>query len=411
FAIPAWVFACVVFVGLVIPLLAAAWPVWKGSGVSVREALCDFGISETSFGVSALDRMLAGVSGVARPILLAIRNNFRRRARLVLTVLTLAAGGVFFMTALNVRASMIHTLDRLFGTRKYDLGVSLRADSDAGTVTRIVRGVPNVKYVEAWRISGDPYAVIAVPPSTRLLAPGVIRGRWLQPGDVDAMVINSALAAKKMPLAHVVGVVREPFAPASAYVPLRGSVTNSLRVVLANNDAASIDRAKGLIEEALAREGIRAGSISSKSDSRFGFDQHMVMIYVALIIMSALIAIVGGLGLMTTLSINVLERRRELGVLRAIGATPRTIALMLACEGVVVGVLSWLLASVAAWPLSRLVGNGLLMMVLRSGLDFDFELRGVAIWLVVCVLLGAIASVVPSWHASRQQVREALGYE
>jgi putative ABC transport system permease protein len=111
FGVPPWVYLLVAAIGLAVPLLAAAYPVWKGSGVSVRAALADVGTSRHMFGTSAFDRALSGTSGRSRPVLLAMRNSFRRRARSLLTVLTLAAGGLFFMSALNVRASMIHTLE------------------------------------------------------------------------------------------------------------------------------------------------------------------------------------------------------------------------------------------------------------------------------------------------------------
>jgi putative ABC transport system permease protein len=255
-----------------------------------------------------------------------------------------------------------------------------------------------------------------------LLKPEIVSGRWLAAGDSDAMVVNTALAAKRaemrvgnrvtLPLGtfRVVGIVREPFSPAVAYVPRHDGMTNSLRLALDQTDPASIDRVKGQLEESLGREGIKAANMTSLGESRFGFDQHMVMIYVALIVMSALIGGVGALGLMTTMSINVLERRREMGVLRAVGATPRMVWLMLVGEGVVVGVFSWILASLAAWPLSRGVGN-FMMTIFRSSLDSVFELRGLFIWLAVSLLLGAIASFVPARHATRQPVREALGYE
>ena len=136
----------------------------RGAGIPVREALADFGVSQSTFGAGALDRALAGVGGTTRPVLLAIRNGFRRRARLALTVLTLSAGGVFFMAALNVRASLVRTLDRLFRTKKFDLSVSFgsmvsvredrsrrasdaghppmgRLDHDGGSVTRHGRNV------------------------------------------------------------------------------------------------------------------------------------------------------------------------------------------------------------------------------------------------------------------------------
>ena len=124
FAVPLWVYLWAVTVGLVVPLLAAAYPVWKGSAISVREALADFGVSRNTFGSSMFDRMLAGVGGRSRPLLLAIRNSFRRRTRLVLTLMTLAAGGIFFMSGINIRASMIKTIDHWFGSEKYDLKIA-----------------------------------------------------------------------------------------------------------------------------------------------------------------------------------------------------------------------------------------------------------------------------------------------
>ncbi|HSK28670.1 MAG TPA: ABC transporter permease, partial [Candidatus Limnocylindria bacterium] len=106
FAVPLWVYLLVAVVGIAAPLAAAAYPVWQGSSVPVRIALADFGLAQTRFGAGRFDRVLARISGVFRPLILAVRNSFRRRARLALTLVTLAAGGLFFLAALNVRASM-----------------------------------------------------------------------------------------------------------------------------------------------------------------------------------------------------------------------------------------------------------------------------------------------------------------
>jgi putative ABC transport system permease protein len=135
------------------------------------------------------------------------------------------------------------------------------------------------------------------------------------------------------------------------------------------------------------------------------------MIYVFLIVMSAIIGGVGGLGLMTTMSLNVFERRREMGVMRALGATPRIVWLMVVAEGVVIGVLSWAIAGLLAWPVSKAIGNLLVRALFRGGLDFTFEPLGLLIWMVVSISLSALASFLPAWKASRVTVREALAYE
>ena len=460
FAAPAWVYLSAAAVGLVVPLLAAAYPVWKGSGVPVREALGDFGVARTAFGTSAFDRALAGVGGAARPLLLALRNGFRRRTRLVLTVVTLAAGGLFFMAALNVRASLIETLDRLFAQRKYDLSVNLRTMVPLAGVERAVARTPGVVRAEGWIVSEgvfpgagekeaahgggglhgastaaeeEDFTVVALPAATELLAPAIVAGRGLRPGDTDALVVNNAWATRWPQYAvgdsvafrmgpgmtswRLVGVVREPFARPVAYVPravfaaYHPGAVNSLRLALAKTDPAAVRRVEAVLERELEREGLRAQGSRSEADSRFSFDQHMVMIYVALLVMSAIIVGVGGLGLATTMSLNVLERRREMGVLRAIGATPRAVWGIVAAEGAVVGLLSGLVAALAAWPASKAIGDLLVGLMFKSGLDFRFELRGLLIWLAASILLGAAASFLPAWHASRGSVREALAYE
>jgi len=438
FAVPLWVYLLVVLVGIAAPLAAAAYPVWKGSGATVRVALADFGLTQTTFGSTRFDRALARSGGMFRPLALAIRNSFRRRARLALTLVTLAAGGVFFMSALNVRASMINTLDRMFATKKFDLSVWLRESYDRERVQHAAGNTPGVRRAEAWAateasLAGERFTVIALPADTQLFEPEIIEGRNLLPSDTDAIVVNNALAGRFSQMRvgqmvsltiggvekswRVVGLAREAFSPSVGYVPLHSVqqqssvIVNSLRLALDHTDEESIEIVKADLDRNLEQQGMRARGSTSQADSRFAFDQHMVMIYVFLIVMSAIIGCVGGLGLMTTMSLNVLERRREMGVLRTIGATPRIVWLMVIAEGLVIGVLSWIIAALLAWPVSKIVGDTLVSMMFRSGVDFSFEGLGLVIWLIVSVGLSAMASFVPAWRASRVTVREALAYE
>jgi putative ABC transport system permease protein len=214
-----------------------------------------------------------------------------------------------------------------------------------------------------------------------------------------------------------VGIAREAFSPAVAYVPLSTmqqfypGMVNTLRLSLKNSDEDAVSVVRADLDRNLEREGVRARGSSTTTESRFAFDQHMLMIYVFLIVMSAIIGGVGGLGLMTTMSLNVFERRREMGVMRALGATPRIVWLMVVAEGVVIGLMSWTIAALLAWPISKALGNLLVRVILHGGLDFTFESIGLLIWLLVSIGLSALASFLPAWRASRATVREALAYE
>jgi putative ABC transport system permease protein len=433
FAVPVWVYLLVALIGIVAPLIAAAYPVWRGTATPVRVALSDFGLSQASFGASAFDRALARIGGTVSLIAFAIRNSFRRRARLALTLLTLAAGGLFFLSALNIRASMVNTLDRMFAARKADLSVGFAKLYELETIQKAVAKTAGVTHAEGWlqtegAVGDRRFTVIGLPPDTQLLDFDIIEGRKLTPQDTDAIVINNALAGRdpaKMRAGEtvtfriageekpwrIVGVAREAFAPtAVGYIPLTGMV-NSLRLALDNTDPDAISVLKADLDRNLEAQGVRARASSTKSESRFGFDQHMLMIYVFLIVMSAIVGGVGGLGLMTTMSLNVLERRREMGVMRALGATPRVVCLMIVAEGIVIGILSWTIAALLAWPVSKAVGNSFVAMLFHSSLDFTFEPLGLLIWLLVSIGLSALASFLPAWRASRITVREALAYE
>jgi len=440
FAVPVWVYLLVALIGVAAPLIAAAYPVWRGTSTPVRLALSDFGLSQANFGANVFDRALARIGGTFRIIAFAIRNSFRRRARLALTLLTLAAGGLFFLSALNIRASMVNTLDHMFAGRKFDLSVGFANPYQFEKIQRAVSNTRGVIHAEGWfqteatLPNGSRATVMALPPDTQLLDFEIIEGRKLTPQDTDSIVINNALADRE-PKMHVgdavvlrigaverewrvVGVAREAFSPgAVGYIPLsfmqqnQPGMVNNVRLELEQTDADSITALKSDLDRNLEQQGVRARASVTKAESRFAFDQHMVMIYVFLIVMSAIVGGVGGLGLMTTMSLNVLERRREMGVMRALGATPRMVWLMIVTEGVAIGVLSWVIAAILAWPISKAVGNFLLWVMFHGGLDFTFEPRGLVIWIVVSIALSAVASFVPAWKASRVTVREALAYE
>jgi len=157
------------------------------------------------------------------------------------------------------------------------------------------------------------------------------------------------------------------------------------------------------------------GENSYGADARYAFDQHMLMIYVFLIVVAAVLAGVGGLGLMTATSLNVLDRRRELGVLRAIGGTPAMVGSIVVIEAVFVVVLAWILGVAGAWPIIAALGalmTGLMSLVkMRGSMIVSLSPAAVFGWLAIVMALAAIASLVPAITASRRSVREAISYE
>jgi putative ABC transport system permease protein len=111
------------------------------------------------------------------------------------------------------------------------------------------------------------------------------------------------------------------------------------------------------------------------------------------------------------MSINVIERTREIGVMRAIGASDRAVLRIVLLEGVIIGLLSWLIGGVAALPLSRFLARTVGFTLLRFYPSYIFPISGTVLWLAIVTLLAVFASFLPARGASRLTVREVLNYE
>jgi hypothetical protein len=79
---------------------------------------------------------------------------------------------------------------------------------------------------------------------------------------------------------------------------------------------------------------------------------------------------------------------------------------IIVAEAVVIGVMSWTLAALAAWPLNRVAGNFLTFLIFKSRLDSVFQLQGLWIWLAFSVLSAGAASLLPARSAAKLTVRD-----
>ena len=130
-----------------------------------------------------------------------------------------------------------------------------------------------------------------------------------------------------------------------------------------------------------------------------------------LMVMVILAAAVGSIGLMGTMSMNVVERTREIGVMRAIGASNGDIQAIVIVEGMVIGLISWVCAWALSYPISFMMLRIITAAMLSDPIPLTYTLEGVFVWLGVVVALSALASVLPARSAARLTIREVLAYE
>ena len=114
---------------------------------------------------------------------------------------------------------------------------------------------------------------------------------------------------------------------------------------------------------------------------------------------------------MGTMSINVLERTREIGVMRAVGASNGDIQGIVIVEGMVIGLISWAISILLSIPITGVLCFGVGMAILTAPMPAVYGMTGIIAWLIFTLVLATIASALPARRASRLTVRDTLAYE
>jgi putative ABC transport system permease protein len=411
----------------------------------VREALNDYGIGKARFDESGLGRLMMRARFLSRPLLLSLRNTFRRWLRLALTLSTLALGGAIFI---NLWSALDVAVAQLEGYLLADVSVSLDQASHFQKLEPLVMSVPGVTAVEGWGtaraqvLSGDgspavEITILAPPSHSTLIRPVLTAGRWLMPGDQNAIVIGNHLVKERPDLNvgdevtirlndeehtwRIVGIYKmagnaatpRVYANCEYFDRLTGRVglVSELHVTTSLQDAEIQARVARALEATVEQAGIPVAQVDTGLAFRARQTAVFGMIAYFLLAMALMIACVGGLGLMGMMGINVLERTREIGVMRAVGASSRQILQIVVAEGVFVGIISWILGVLLSVPVTQALNSGVGAAMLTVPLDFTFGWNGLVGWLVGVLVLSALASLWPALRATRVSVQEALAYE
>jgi putative ABC transport system permease protein len=189
---------------------------------------------------------------------------------------------------------------------------------------------------------------------------------------------------------------------------IRASIARSSRV---RRWCCSAARAGSNLRATLEPQGYVIQSSQLKEQGRQVMEDHMLMVAGFLGIMSQLMIVVGGLGLASTMSLAVLERTREIGIMRALGARHRTIFALIQVEGLVVAVASWLLALPLSVPMSIVLGRAFGRIMFPVPVVAVPGIGPVMIWLAVAVGVSIAACAWPAIRATRLTTRAALAYE
>ncbi|MFC2022082.1 ABC transporter permease [Chloroflexota bacterium] len=445
FYLPLPVLILQLIAALVVPVVASLIPVLGGVRVTVQEALSSAGIGERGkYGL--LDRLLLRVRGLPRPVLLSLRNTFRRKARLSLTLGTLILAGALFITVVNVRGAMMAEFDDILDTWfNYEVTLDLDGDYQSQGIVHRAERVPGVtqaegrtgaqvQYVKPDGTKGATFPLSGLPPDSDFLQPALLSGRWLQKADRNAIILGSELV-EDMPGVQVgdvivlemrnkeyewevAGIIRmemervgyADFNYLSSLIGVPG-LASDMFVRIEQKDGQSQTSMAEALEERLKEAGIKINGSMTVDVISSSWAGQVDFLIAFLLTMAAMSALIGGLGLAGIMSLNVMERTREIGVMRSIGASSSMVGGIVVTEGLLIGIISFALAVPLSVPLSLLFSTMLGQLFFGKPLALILSPLGTIIWLAIVVVISVIASLLPAYRAMKMSVQETLAYE
>jgi putative ABC transport system permease protein len=448
-----------ILVGLLVPLIAGIVPVLNGSRVTVLRALSG-GLAEDErqarggserlpwfdwMQVKATSILSARGIHIPRPFVISLRNTFRRKGRLALTLFTLTMGGAIFVAVFNVRLSLHDYIGQIGKYFAADVSLDFDRPYRLIEIEQKAMRVDGIEHVEGWQfVSGEMLDeqgevleninIFGPPAASTLIEPVLVAGRWIQADDVRKLAVSENVIeyypdlrpGDKLNLKidgrdeiwEVVGiykfVAREgvlAYAPYE-YVSKVNHLVNraySFRLATERHDRPYQDAKAEELDKYFRDLGFKVRVAEAGGASLDSAVESLDTLVVFLLIMAILTAIVGSMGLTGTMGMNVLERTREIGIMRAIGADDRAVMRTVIAEGVFIGTISFGLAIILSIPFTYLLSTIVSLAVLQTPIDVAFTYSGYALGLVMA--LSAIASILPARNAARLTIREVLAYE
>jgi putative ABC transport system permease protein len=437
-AIPWWTILLLAATGILLPMIAGWLPIARGLGIPVASALRDQGMVDDEVPLVA-----ARLGGWSRVLALSLRNAFRRRRRLLLTVGALASGGALFIASRNLGRAVVGSMDLIYGSQQYAFTVRLARPSDEAAA--IVAAVPGVRAAEGWTaeramIEGpggrEVLPIVGIPAGSTML-------QWENPqatcipfrddcGPLSLAVSRSlvrfvpGLAVGDSLVTDVRGTVTRwhvtaifdgpptPVAYTRATTLALAAGDRAPGSVVVATDLASLPSQVDLIARvraALDAGGIPVSSTVRLEESRRVTEDHLLMVVQFLGAMGWLMIVVGGMGLASTMGLAVLERRREIAVMRAIGASHLAIGTLVEFEGIIIGILAWLVAIPLSLPFSLALGEAFSRIMFRVPVQAVPVATAVFTWLAVTLAVALIATAWPAWQAMSRPVAAGLHHE
>ena len=438
-----------VSLGLLMPPIVAIFPILSGTHISVYDAIYQYGLISGEGKRGWIEKLLVRIRHINPPVMLSLRNTFRNKPRLAFTLITLTVAGAMFMAVFSSYSTVQNQVKELARYIAFDAAIQIPGGANRYTAEREARRIPEVKVAEGWAIDngvivhpdgseGDRIEMVGLPENAQTIEPLMVTGRWLLPGDTNQVVVNEDLTAKEPGIRvgdmisikfnelektlEVVGIASKHMMGARIYMNItqmakmtgRYNQVDTMRVLATPGALVSAAEQQAIgqdLEKRFEDAKISEGSSETRSEIFKSLGSAFNILLAVLLLVATILAVIGGLGLTGTMGLNILERTREIGVLRAVGASHFSVRQVVVVEGVAVALISWMLSALVSYPVGRLLAEALIRTSFGTQASFSYSPWGLLTWMAVVILIGVFASLAPAHNAARLTVREVLNYE
>jgi putative ABC transport system permease protein len=427
-----------VAVGVGVPLLAAIVPIYLGTRITVHQALSGYGLETATRRTGKARR---SVSILPQTVQLGMRSLSRKRMRTVLTLMALAISGACFLAVQTTAYSFSNFLVQETSIYNADVFIALASPTplpamqqELSRIAGIAKldGIAQEQVHSQW---GDGI-LTGVTPGSPVYHQQMVLGRWFTADDTNVVVLSDkaasragrgvgqtislndglhsatwtiiGIASDNNNASSQFGVVLAPLAEVNAFRHLPSGYVDEALIISSSHQGSVVNALSRQVDSSLSSSGIQA-LVQTKVELDAQNQNTFLVVEVLLYIVAVIIAVVGAIGLFNALAMSVLERRREIGILRSMGARSWQVAQVFWTEGLSLGAISWLIALMVGIP----AAYGFVLLLGRVLATLPFALDPISlVWMLVFILLVAtVASIGPVLGAARLSIAETLKYE
>jgi len=415
-----------------------SWPaLHRAARVTVREAIEDHGVT-ASYGRRPLDRLAANVPFVSRRSRLGVRNATRRAGRTAATAIPIALAVGTLLGFGSVLITAVNEDLRSFDLEGGDITIWNREPGLDARAGDLIESVPEVESAHPMVYSSvefDGERYVWGLPAVSAYDHDVVDGRWFTAAEVDdaakVVVVGEALAASTdLTVGDLIGVEtrRGPmelevvgidgrlvnngdgmFMPYTTVLDYEGWTTTHYWVRTVDPGADTVDAAAAGIQAVLESGGYQVASTLRYLDRAENVAENRLIVTVVMAMGLPVVAI-GLIGLVSAMTSNVLDRTREIGILRSIGARRRDLRSMFRSEALVIALLGWLLGIPIGYTVARFI-LWVFEQRFDAAFDFTFPIWMIGVALIVTIVMTLLVIRLPLRRVIRMRPGAALRYE